>query len=313
MATGTSKMLLPEPFTGSNDIESYITHFELLANLQNWVRTETREGNDVQIDDRPHYFALRLQKSAIDFYRTLTDAQKPSYDELKKAFRTHYTEKPVVFRGQLARRTQSPGEKLTDFLGDLQGLAMKAYPGESKEIRDHSQVRLDLRVRKTIGDAEMNIERILEMALQLEAVTRIEEEGKKPDNNERLINSVNQLIEKLCLSRDSRNDHATVFRKGNNTEEVIQEIVIETETGEIEVRGDEAEDAEDINADNKRRVGRKEERADPSLERGFQKRIERESQGIVVIDAVNVVIGRESVGIAITAEAHSISKNTVLF
>ena len=122
MATGTSKMLLLEPFTGSNDIESCITHFELLANLQNWVRTETREGNDVQIDDRPNYFALRLQKSAIDFYRTLTDAQKASYDELKKAFRTHYTEKPVVLRGRLARRTQSPGEKLTDFLGDLQGL-----------------------------------------------------------------------------------------------------------------------------------------------------------------------------------------------
>ena len=30
---------------------------------------------------------------------------------------------------------------------------------------------------------------------------------------------------------------ATVFRKGNNTEEVVQEIVIETETGEMEVEG----------------------------------------------------------------------------
>ena len=104
---------------------------------------------------------------------------------------------------------------------------------------------------------------------------------------------------------------APVFRKGNNTEEVVQEIVIET--GEIEVEGDEAEDAEDIKADNKRRVGRKEDNADPSLERGFQNRSERESQGIVVIDAVNVVIGRQSVGIAITAEAHSISKKAVLF
>ena len=218
MATGTSKMLLPEPFTGSNDIESFIPHFELLANLRNCVRTKTREGNDVQIDDRPHYFALRLQKSAIDYYRTLSDTQRASYDELKKAFRTQYTEKLVVFRGRLARRTQSPGEKLTGFLGDLQGLAMKAYPGESKEIRDHlvvrgflegfrnSQVRLDL--RKTFGDAEMNIERILEIALHLEAVTRSEEEERdhrvgvlQPDNIERLINSVNQMIEKLSLSR----------------------------------------------------------------------------------------------------------------
>ena len=234
MATGTSKMLLPEPFTGSNDIESYITHFELLANLQNWRRTVTREGNEVEVDDRPHYFALRLQKSAIDFYRTLTDEQKGNYENLKQAFRTHYTEKPVVFRGRLARRVQHPGEKLTDFLGDLQCLAMKAYPGESKEIRDHlvvrgflegirsSQVRLDM--RKTVGDAEMNIERLLETALHFEAVTRIEEEDKEPrvamlqpDKNDKLIESVNQLVEALTVSRDSRSDNRKGFHERNQT------------------------------------------------------------------------------------------------
>ena len=115
------------------------------------------------------------------------------------------------------------------------------------------------------------------MALHLEVVTRIEEEEKEPrvavlqfDINERLINSVIQLIEKT-LSRQIREmTTARVFRKGNNTEEVVQEIVIETETGEIEVEGDEEEDAEDIKADNKRPVGRKEDKADPSLERDFR-------------------------------------------
>ena len=35
MAQGSSsRMLLPEAFTGSNDLESYVTHFELLAELQ---------------------------------------------------------------------------------------------------------------------------------------------------------------------------------------------------------------------------------------------------------------------------------------
>ena len=151
----------------------------------------------------------------------------------------------MVFRGQLARRTQSLGGN-NRFSRRLTGLSDEGLPGESKEIRDHlvvrgflegirdSQVRLDL--RKTIGDAEMNIEHILEMALHLEAVTRIEEEEKEPrvavlqpDNNERLIISVNQLIEKLSLSREIRKmTTATVFRKGNNTEEVVQEIVIET-------------------------------------------------------------------------------------
>ena len=105
----------------------------------------------------------------------------------------------------------------------------------------------------------------------------------------------------------------TAFRKGTNTAEVVQEIVIEAETGEIEVEGDKAEDEVDIEADNKRPEGLKEDKPDHSLERGFQNRIERESQGIVVIDAVNRVTGRESVGIAITAEAHSISKKIVLF
>ena len=76
MTTGTSKVLLSEPFTGSNDIESYITHFELLALLQKWRRTGMRDGNEVEINERMHYFALQLHKSAIDFYRTLPDAQK---------------------------------------------------------------------------------------------------------------------------------------------------------------------------------------------------------------------------------------------
>ena len=65
-------------------------------------------------------------------------------------------------------------------------MALKEYPKESHDIRDHlvlrgflerinhSQVRLDL--RKQIGDKDIQIETILEPALHLEAVTRIEEE-----------------------------------------------------------------------------------------------------------------------------------------
>ena len=35
--------------------------------MQTWKRTVIRTGTD----ERPHYFALRLQKSEIEFYRTL--------------------------------------------------------------------------------------------------------------------------------------------------------------------------------------------------------------------------------------------------
>ena len=84
MATGsTSRMLLPEAFTGSNNLESYVTHFELLAELQKWKRTEGDPAREV--DDRPHYFALSLQKSAIEFYRTLPQATRENYDQCVKA------------------------------------------------------------------------------------------------------------------------------------------------------------------------------------------------------------------------------------
>ena len=92
MAWHSSKTMLPEPFTESNDFESYITHFELLSQLQKWQRKETVNGAETEIDERPHYFAIRVQNRAIDFYRTLSEDTRKSYDETVKAFRQHYND-----------------------------------------------------------------------------------------------------------------------------------------------------------------------------------------------------------------------------
>ena len=93
----------------------------------------------------------------------------------------------------------------------MQTLALKAYPQESNEIREHlfsrgflqgieiSQVRLGL--RKNIGDAGMTLDKALERALHIEAVTRIEEEDNEPrfldyiNENTRLVNSINDLVQ----------------------------------------------------------------------------------------------------------------------
>ena len=88
MERRSSKTLLPELFTGSNDFESYVTYFELLCQLHKWQRKETENGAETEIDEQPHYFALRLQKSAIDFYRTLSEETRKSYDETVKSFQT---------------------------------------------------------------------------------------------------------------------------------------------------------------------------------------------------------------------------------
>ena len=108
-----------------------------MSQLQKWQRKETVDGAATEIDERPHYFVLSLQKSAIDFHRTLSEDTRKSYDETVQAFRQHYNEKPVVFRGRLARRVQQPGEKITDLLGELQTLDLTAHPQESNETREH--------------------------------------------------------------------------------------------------------------------------------------------------------------------------------
>ena len=237
MARHSSKTLLPEPFTGSNDFESYITHFELLSQLRMWQRKETVNGAETEIDERPHYFALSIQKSAIDFYRTLSEDNRKSYDETVKAFRQHYNEKPVVFRGRLAKRVQQPGEKLTDFLGDLQTLALKAYPQESNEIREHlilrgflegienSQVRLDL--RKNLGDADMTLDKALERALHIEAVTRIEDDNEprvsaiQSNENTQLVNSNNDLVQTLQTNQPNRRENQKFPSQGARPKEFL--------------------------------------------------------------------------------------------
>ena len=163
----------------------------------------------------------------------LQQAQKASYDETVRAFRTHNSEKAVVFRGRLARSMQQPWIKLTDFLGDLQYLAVKVYLEESNAIPYHLVVRgflkgihnsqFGLDSRKSLVDADLKIESVVEKALHLEAVTRIQEAEREPkvavlqpDNTERLVNCVNNLVECLSLSWDSRSDNRGSFRKRNN-------------------------------------------------------------------------------------------------
>ena len=47
---GLSKKVLSESSSGSNDIESYIKHFEWVAHLQKLRSAETHDGNEVKGD-----------------------------------------------------------------------------------------------------------------------------------------------------------------------------------------------------------------------------------------------------------------------
>ena len=119
---------------------------------------------------------------------------------------------------------------MTDFLGDLKQLGLKAYPTESQNIRDrqilrgfleginHSQVRLDL--RKQIGDKYMKIETVLEQALHLEAVTGIEGEEQTPkvgvirrDERKDLVEAVTNLVNQLSVDDKQRENRRNPSRE----------------------------------------------------------------------------------------------------
>ena len=131
-----------------------------------------------------------MEKSATELYKALPEATRNSYDETVKALRRHHSEITVVFRRRLAHRVQHAGEKLADFLGSLQQLALKAHPDESQDIRNHLVLQgffkgihynqIGFELRKTIGNKDMNIAKALGRLLHLEAVIRIEEEEQTP-------------------------------------------------------------------------------------------------------------------------------------
>ena len=101
-----------------------MTFFELLAELQKWKSIE--EDLAREVDERPQYFALRLQKSVIEFYRTLPQATRENYDECVKVFREHYFPGTAISPLTTRRKTDR-------FLADLKQFSLNAYITELQD------------------------------------------------------------------------------------------------------------------------------------------------------------------------------------
>ena len=208
-----AKLLLPEPFNGTSDIQAYITQFELLSSLQNWLKKAFNSdgtpqhdsaGQQVYIDKRHTIFPLRLRGSAIEFYQSLDDATKNDYSELKKQFLRQYQEPPEFFRSSLAKRIQGESEKVSEFLAELKLLANKAYPQDTQAIRDHIvlqsfidglhniHVRVELRKNKL---ADINA--ALESALHFDAIYRLEANANETAPSSTSVSSIEALSRKI--------------------------------------------------------------------------------------------------------------------
>ena len=115
--------LLPPSFTGVTDVEDFLTQFETVSTLSNWVALTP--------DLRPHFFSARLTGDALIFYRSLTTAQKGDYDELKRLFRQQNKPNTDVLQAQVKSLRQLPGQDVSAFYRTLRDLAGKAYTDDA--------------------------------------------------------------------------------------------------------------------------------------------------------------------------------------
>ena len=70
---------LPAAFTGLTNVEDFLTYFEAVSTLSNWVALTP--------DPRPHLCCAHLIGNALTCYLFLSTAQKGSYDEVKRLSR----------------------------------------------------------------------------------------------------------------------------------------------------------------------------------------------------------------------------------
>ena len=111
---------------GSSEFKGYVIHCEFLSKLQIRQGKETVNGVEIQTDERPHYFAIRLKRSAIIFYRTISEDTRAMTGTQKLSIKFIWRNRQCS--GRIARRVYQPGEKLTVFCCDLPTLALKATP-----------------------------------------------------------------------------------------------------------------------------------------------------------------------------------------
>ena len=111
--------LKPETYSGSEDWESYITHFDLCAELGRWGRREMLLT-----------LAACLRGQARTFFMTLGTREKSSYRELTLKLRQRFSSsrQKAMWLSRLEGRRRQQGEPVAKFGDEIMQLAQRAHP-----------------------------------------------------------------------------------------------------------------------------------------------------------------------------------------
>lgn len=120
-------LTLPDHYFGSTDLDKWLVHFNMIAELNNW------EGQT-----KASYLCASLRGDALDAISNLTSRDRSSLDLIVQTLRNELVAKESAqsYRLQLRRRKRKECEKLLALSKDIRYLTNKAYPGAPQHIID---------------------------------------------------------------------------------------------------------------------------------------------------------------------------------
>ena len=123
----TSPPMKPQTFNGDEDWESYLSHFEVCAELGRWSH-----------QDKALYLAACLRGNAQVYYMTLKVAERSSYHTLtvKLGQRFGNTRQQPMWISRLEARMRKPNESIAELGDDLRRLAQRAYSNMNHDARE---------------------------------------------------------------------------------------------------------------------------------------------------------------------------------
>ena len=196
----------PEPYSGSEDWEEYISHFTLCAELGRWTEQE-----------KVLALAASLRGPARTFYISLSIAEKYSYTTLVKELSQRFGSLRQQSRwlSRLEGRKRKPEESMAALGDDLRQMSQRAYPnldGMAQEALALNQlykcISLEMKCRcidrncSTVAQAVDIIERYESIlgdgADKRRAVRMVDGDRQKPDNEiSRTLQTILSRLEQL--------------------------------------------------------------------------------------------------------------------
>ena len=182
----------PQSFTGSEDLDEYLTQFEILSEINMW-----------DYHSKSLYLAGSLKGPALSLLNDLDPVKRHDYYSLIQALHSRYgsVNKAEMYRAQLQSRVKCKEESIPDLAQSIRKLTRQSYPGAPPFLTDilsvdhfidaihDPDIRLRLREArpKSISEAET-------LAVRLETYKLADNKRHRPVRSLEMLDDVNNAV-----------------------------------------------------------------------------------------------------------------------